>query len=129
MTTPKPVKRAQRNNSVQHGRPSLASADAIARICEGTWTSKPKGPIRAIRHRIDLIEDGLSDFIFVPQLIWDWKSPRSRLNALAAYAAAGKGAIGIMVSRPPPNLAADFPCLIVDSPSAAVRRLAEHQRI
>jgi UDP-N-acetylmuramoyl-tripeptide--D-alanyl-D-alanine ligase len=125
MTTPK---QAKRSDSPEQAGPTVASANAIARICEGTWTSEPRAPIRAIRHRIDLIEDGLSNFLFVPQLFWSRKSSRSRLNTLAAYEAIGKGAVGIMVSDPPPNLAASIPCLVVDSPSAAIRRLAEHQR-
>lgn len=104
------------------------SPEELAAITEGIWSGVPTAPIEAIRHRLDTIEAGLSNFLFAPELFCRPNGTAARSALLTCYEAIAKGASGIICSARPRNLAADFPCLIVNDVPQAIARLAEHRR-
>jgi len=109
-------------------RPGLGTPKEIADIVGGTWNNMPTAPVEAIRHRLDTIEDGLSNFLFVPELFSRPNGTSARAALLNSSNAVTKGALGIMATVRPRNLASDIPCLIVDDVSKAIGRLAEFRR-
>jgi UDP-N-acetylmuramyl pentapeptide synthase/poly-gamma-glutamate capsule biosynthesis protein CapA/YwtB (metallophosphatase superfamily) len=108
--------------------PVLGSSREIALITGGRWTNEPMLPISAIRHRLDLIESNLKDFLFAPELFAKLNGTKARAALLASAGAIAKDAVGFIVTSRPRNLEPNFPCLIVDDPSRAIQKLAEHQR-
>src|SRR5436190_3669207 len=106
----------------------LGTPKEIADIVGGTWSSMPTASIEAIRHRLDTIEDGLSNFLFAPELFSRPNGTSARAALLSCSNAVAKGASGIIASVRPRNLASGIPCLIVDDASQAIRRLAEFRR-
>lgn len=109
--------------------PSLGSPKEIADIVGGTWNGTPSASIEAVRHRLDTIEDGLSNFLFVPELFARPNGTSARTALLACSQAIAKGASGIIATARPRNLATDIPCLLVSDPSQAIARLAEFRRL
>ena len=113
---------------MKHCVPSLGTAEELAGLMNGRWTSIPDGPIRYIRADIGLVEPDLEDYLLVPEL-FHRKTGISRDNALlTCVAARERGARGFIVTEPPRNLATDVPCLIVDDAVEAIARLAQHRR-
>lgn len=108
--------------------PDIGTPREIAEITGGTWTSEPYSPILAIRHRLDLMEENPPNFLFAPELLAEFSGPKARAALLTSGEAVSKGAVGLIVSARPRNLNPSFPCLIVDSPSRAIRKLAEYKR-
>ena len=92
------------------------------------WSGMPTASIEAIRHRLDTIEDGLSNFLFVPELFSKPNGTSARVALLSCSNAVANGASGIIASVRPRNLASDVPVLIVDEVSRAIGRLAEFRR-
>jgi|GEM_PF-3569421 len=108
--------------------PSLGNPREIADIMGGTWSGMPTASVEAIRHRLDTIEDGLTNFLFVPELFARPNGTYARTALLACSQAIEKGASGIIASARPRNLASDIPCLLVKDVSQAIGRLAEFRR-
>jgi UDP-N-acetylmuramyl pentapeptide synthase len=108
--------------------PILGSPREISDIMNGQWSNIPKCPIEAIRHSVDTIECDLENFLFVPELYARPNGPTARAVLLATHEAITKGATGIIATARPRNLDPNFPCLLVDSVSKAIRRLAEYRR-
>ena len=108
--------------------PALGDAREIASIMGGRWTEEPQFPITSIRHRLDLIEDNLEGFLFIPELFARLHGTKARSALLASVEAVAKGAVGLIVTARPRNLKAGFPCLIVADPGNAIRKFAAHQR-
>lgn len=108
--------------------PGLGNPKEIGDIVGGTWSGMPTASVEAIRHRLDTIEDGLSNFLFVPELFSRPNGTSARAALLSCSNAVAKGASGIIASVRPRNLASDIPCLIVDDVSQAIGRLAEFRR-
>ena len=108
--------------------PDLGSPAELAEILGGVWTSLPALPLTAIRHRLDTIEEGLTGFLFAPELFARPKGTKARAALLAAYQALERGAAGLIVSERPRNIDPAVPCLLVDEPTKAIERLARHRR-
>jgi UDP-N-acetylmuramyl pentapeptide synthase len=94
----------------------------------GSWSGAPPQIIPAIRHRLDMIEDGLAGFLYAPELFARKGGTTARKALLTAPDAIAKGAGGIICSEHPRNLARDVPCLMVDNASEAIARLARYRR-
>lgn len=109
-------------------RPVLGNPQELADIMNGRWSSTPQATIEAIRQRPDKIEDGLKNFLFVPELFAKPRGANARAALLASTDALAKGAIGIIATERPRNLSPSFPCLLVSDVSYAIGRLAEYRR-
>jgi UDP-N-acetylmuramyl pentapeptide synthase len=110
------------------GRGVIGTPQAIAEIAGGVWDGIPNSRIDAIRHRSDLIEDSLGNFLFVPELFSLAGGTAARAALLTSKKALAKGAAGIIASARPRNITPDVPCLLVPDVRAAIARLAEHSR-
>jgi UDP-N-acetylmuramyl pentapeptide synthase len=108
--------------------PSIGDPKEIAQITGGSWTSVPQSPISAIRHRVDLIEEGLKGFLFAPELLANSYGTKARAALFTAVQAIDMGAVGVIATMPPRNIDAGFPCLIVKDTFEALHRLARHKR-
>ena len=115
-------------NTKSENWPALGDSQEIASAMGGKWTCEPQVPISAIRHRLDLIEGNLRGFLFAPEIFAKVGGTAARAALLASVEAIDMGAAGLIVSARPRNLEAGFPCLIVDDPPNAIRKLAEQRR-
>ena len=108
--------------------PTLGTPQEIAKIMNGSWSSMPKQSIEAFRHRLDTIDDGLQNFLFVPELFAKPNGTAARKNMFASSEALSKGAIGIVASRRPRNIGQDIPLLQVEDVSQSISRIAAIRR-
>jgi UDP-N-acetylmuramyl pentapeptide synthase len=106
----------------------LGNPQDMAEIMDGTWSGVPPASIEAIRHRTDTTEDGLANFLFVPELFCKPRGTYARAALFSASEALKKGAVGIIATERPRNLASEVPCLLVSNVSQAIGRLAEYRR-
>jgi UDP-N-acetylmuramyl pentapeptide synthase len=107
---------------------TLGDPQLLAEVVEGQWTTTPKLPLTAVRHRLDTLETTDSGFLFVPELFARLHGSYARSALLSAYKAFDRGAAALLATSKPRNLSADSPCLIVKNPSRAIERLAQHAR-
>ncbi|HMB48475.1 MAG TPA: UDP-N-acetylmuramoyl-tripeptide--D-alanyl-D-alanine ligase, partial [Afifellaceae bacterium] len=107
---------------------AIVTPGELAEITGGTWTSEPLRPIRFLRCSVEHTEDGLKDFLHVPELFTGSDNIDADYALMSCLEAGERGASAYMASERPRNLSADAPCLIVDKPARAISRLAEVRR-
>lgn len=107
----------------------LFSAEELANLTGGIWTGAvPSGPIDYVRHRLDHTEEGLRNFLYVPELFARAGGTTAHVALLTCPEAMERGAAACLVTARPRNIDTHSPCLIVTDPSEAVAAIARRQR-
>ena len=102
----------------------IISAEEIAKQLNGHWTCLPTRPIAAVRESLRLIEEGLEDFLYVPEFFFSQPSRKRDAAILSCVDAFDVGASACLVSRVPCNVSSSQPMLVVDDVGKAVVRFA-----